>query len=269
MTKIKLLDDDTGNIYTIEVSEEDAVKIGKDVLFATQLLHNYKAEIPQNCDEPVANTAAEFSSSPDCNIYHVTEDAIQEETMSDSSQEKDGFRWQHEAILSLLTVYREHEHQITSKKMSKTKFWIMVASKLAEKDYDVTASQCKSKMAGLKNTYRNMKVYNSRRGKGTRKWRYFSIMDELFKNKPLIALDRTLDSINSALSDHETSSDKKRKSTSSCETELLSKRSKHSILFDKVLAIAQESIIERKKMHEEAMARQDKLLDILERIIEK
>jgi len=40
-------------------------------------------------------------------------------------------------------------------------------------------------------------------------------------------------------------------------------------LLEKVLTVAEESTIERRKMHEEAMARQDKLLDILEKMIKK
>jgi len=46
---------------------------------------------------------------------------------------------------------------------------------------------------------------------------------------------------------------------------------KQCTLLEKVLTVAEESTesIERRKMHEEAMARQDKLLDILEKMIKK
>lgn len=52
----------------------------------------------------------------------------------------DGFRWPHEAILLLLTLYKEHEHHSVSGKMTMKKFWGIIASRLNEKDYDVTGS---------------------------------------------------------------------------------------------------------------------------------
>ena len=42
----------------------------------------------------------------------------------------------------------------------------------------------------------------------------------------------------------------------------------HGVL-EKILANAEESTNQPKKMHEEAMARQDKLLDILEKFVKK
>jgi len=44
---------------------------------------------------------------------------------------------------------------------------------------------------------------------------------------------------------------------------------KQGMLLEKILANAEESTNQRKRMHEEAMARQDKLLDILEKIVKK
>jgi len=46
----------------------------------------------------------------------------------------------------------EHEHQIKSGKISMKKFWNIIALELNKKGYSVTDLQCKSKMAGLKNT---------------------------------------------------------------------------------------------------------------------
>jgi len=40
-------------------------------------------------------------------------------------------------------------------------------------------------------------------------------------------------------------------------------------LLEKVITVTEENIIQRQKMHEEAMARQDRLLDILEKLITK
>jgi len=40
-------------------------------------------------------------------------------------------------------------------------------------------------------------------------------------------------------------------------------------LLEKVITVTEENTIQRQKMHEEAMARQDRLLDILEKLITK
>ncbi|RLU15615.1 hypothetical protein DMN91_011368 [Ooceraea biroi] len=182
----------------------------------------------------------------------------------------DSFRWPHEAILLLLRIYRQHEDKIISRKMSMKKFWMMVASKLVAKNYNVTSSQCKSKMAGLKNTYRNVRDYNSKYGNNGRTWPYFDTMDELFRDKPWAIPSPTLDNNNPTSSSyHENSIDKKRNGSSPSKPESPSKQLRDCILLDKVLAIAKESITKRRKMHEEAMARQDKLLDILEKLMKK
>ncbi|TGZ45690.1 Uncharacterized protein DBV15_12267 [Temnothorax longispinosus] len=97
----------------------------------------------------------------------------------------DGFRWPHEAVLLLLEVFKERETKLTSGKMSVKKFWDMVASVLREKDYNVTGSQCKSKMTGLKNTYKSVKDHNAKSGNNKRTWRYFdvNIMNKLYMKR--------------------------------------------------------------------------------------
>jgi len=45
---------------------------------------------------------------------------------------------------------------------------------------DVTGSQCKSKMAGLKNTYKSVKDHNSKSGNNTRTWQYFDVNIQSF-----------------------------------------------------------------------------------------
>lgn len=86
----------------------------------------------------------------------------------------DGYRWSHEAILALFDVYKEEEH-IVSSGASMKKFWNIVSAKLNEKGYYVNDSQCKSKMAGLRNTHKNMKDYNGKHTYSCRKWRYMEV----------------------------------------------------------------------------------------------
>lgn len=87
----------------------------------------------------------------------------------------DSFRWPHEAVLLLLAVFKDYENQLTSGKMSVKKFWDKVASMLFKKGYNVTGVQCKSKMTGLKNTYKSVKDHNAKSGNNKRTWRYFDV----------------------------------------------------------------------------------------------
>jgi len=87
----------------------------------------------------------------------------------------DTFRWPHEAILLLLSIYKEHEDNMTSGKMSVKKFWNMISCLLIKKGYNITGTQCKSKIDGLKNTYKNVKDHNAKSGNNTRTWRYFNV----------------------------------------------------------------------------------------------
>ncbi|XP_077259206.1 uncharacterized protein LOC143895747 [Temnothorax americanus] len=130
MKTIKLYDPETDNTYILEVNEEEAERANDDLVFATQLLKQRLRDQTQS----IAETTC--SSNSTC---HDREEKMQES--SDNSEEKDGFRWPHEAVLLLLEVFKERETKLTSGKISVKKFWDMVASVLREKDYNVTGSQ--------------------------------------------------------------------------------------------------------------------------------
>ncbi|KMQ87977.1 hypothetical protein RF55_12611 [Lasius niger] len=162
------------------------------------------------------------------------------------------------------TVYKDQEHQIISGTMTMKKFWAIIASQLIKKGYNVNASQCKSKMAGLKNTYKSVRDH---RGKSKynkyRTWRYFDIMDEIFKRRPWVTKVLTSDSPTPS---SECNVDNKKRSLSPCKTEFPPKRLKQFGMLENIIAVTEENTTIRRKMHEEAMARQDKLLDILGKI---
>ncbi|XP_029162702.1 uncharacterized protein LOC114934221 [Nylanderia fulva] len=259
MPSLKVLDGDTGIVHTIEVSQEDAAKASQDSLFAAQLMNNYEAIIVHSPDEqPAAETESE--NDP---LSHSTQEFSQDFSQ-DSSPEKDGFRWPHEAILLLLAVYKDQEHKIISGTMTMKKFWAIIASQLIKKGYSVNASQCKSKMAGLKNTYKSVKDHKGRsKYNKFRTWRYFDIMDEIFKRRPWVTKVLTTDS---PISSSECNVENKKRSSSPCTTEVPSKRPKQFGMLENIIAVTEENTTVRRKMHEEAMARQDKLLDILGKI---
>lgn len=236
------------------------MKASQDSLFATQLMHNYETIIVHSPDEqPVVET----ESSENDQLTHSTQEFSQDFSQ-DSSPEKDGFRWPHEAILLLLAVYKDQEHKIISGTMTMKKFWAIIASQLIKKGYNVNASQCKSKMAGLKNTYKSVKDHKGRsKYNKFRTWRYFDIMDEIFKRRPWVTKVLTTDN---PISPSECNVDIKKRSSSPCKTELPAKRLKQFGMLENIIAVTEENTTVRRKMHEEAMARQDKLLDILGKI---
>ncbi|XP_029677158.1 uncharacterized protein LOC115243966 [Formica exsecta] len=248
-------------VHTLEVSQEDAAKANQDSLFASQLMHNYEAIIVHSPDQPVAE---ETESSGNNSLSHTTVQEFSQDFSQDSSPEKDGFRWPHEAILLLLTVYKDQEHQIISGTMTMKKFWSIIASQLIKKGYNVNASQCKSKMAGLKNTYKSVKDHKGRsKYNKYRTWRYYDIMDEIFKRRPWVTKVLTSDSPTSSA---EYNVDNKKRNQSPCKTELPPKRLKQFDMLENIIAVTEENTSIRRKMHEEAMVRQDKLLDILGKI---
>ncbi|XP_014483067.1 PREDICTED: uncharacterized protein LOC106748742 [Dinoponera quadriceps] len=188
----------------------------------------------------------------------------------DFPQEKIGvgrFDWPHEAVWTLLDAYKKLKHLLRNKK--KAKFWTIVASHLLKKGYDITAFRCKKKITKLKNTYENIKKRSAQNGNSNQTWKYFEIMDELFKKESYIIPVVTLDSSNPNISFPEYNVDSD-KSFDPYKTEPPVKRLKQigrdnwkSI--EKIIAIMEKKAILRKKMHEESMARQDKLLEILEK----
>ncbi|KYM98510.1 hypothetical protein ALC62_10777, partial [Cyphomyrmex costatus] len=96
------------------------------------------------------------------------------------------------------------------------------------------------------------------------------VMDKQFNDKPWVApIILTLDSANPSPLSEITNIEQEKRSSLSCKSETPSKRIKQFALLEKVIAVTEENNIQRQKMHEEAMARQDRLLDILEKMITK
>ncbi|XP_024868962.1 uncharacterized protein LOC112452791 [Temnothorax curvispinosus] len=204
-------------IYTFDVTEADAERVNNDLLFATYLLKKYvdsqtsealenPIQISESCPNPVAkNIISANVASTVCDVDNVTNTT--QASVQDDSQEKNSFRWPHEAILLLLTSYTDNEHHLKSGKTTHTKFWELVSSELIASGYNVTGMQCKSKMARLKNTYKNIKDHNAKSGSSRRAWRYLDIMDEMFTKKPWVEPLLTLDSGSSTIA----SSDEEKK----------------------------------------------------------
>nr|XP_012229238.1 PREDICTED: uncharacterized protein LOC105676124 [Linepithema humile] len=268
MPNITLFDERNQSTYILEVSEEEATKANKDMIFATRLLEEKLSNV--NKTRPLEEQRNNASQKLPVNESEASTSSYDDESVpkiSEDSEEKDSFRWPYEAILLFLSTYKEHEDKLTSGKISVKNFWNMISCLLIKKGYSVTGTQCKSKMAGLKNTYKSVKDHNAKSGNNTRAWRYFNIIDKMFNKKPWIAPVSTLDSGKTMHISSEEEND-----TENNEIILSSKKPKLPMKRKRRTGLEQmyeENTIAQKKMHEEAMARQDKLLDILSKLLEK
>lgn len=164
-------------------------------------MHNFyvTASVVHNVDT-VTNTIQAFSQDDDddsqekgmtsfCYVYIC----ILEIYLQSVFLLTDSFRWPHEAILLLLRIYTDNEHHLTSGKTHK-KFWGLVSSQLIANGYNVTDIQCKSKMSGLKNTYKNIKDHNAKSVNSRRTWRYFDVsrMNRFYKKYISFSIKTTL-----------------------------------------------------------------------------
>lgn len=266
MPRITLYNSEVDETYILDVSKEDAKRAKEDMQFATYLLNKYI----NSQTNSISDSSQDFISADTAcqDVENICPNAVQ----IDDSQEKDNFRWPHEAILLLFKIYTDNEHQLANGKTTHKKFWELLSSQLNANGYDVTGIQCKSKMAGLKNTYKNVKDHNAKSGNCRRTWRYFDIMDEIFTKKPWAQPVLTLQSDNSTVTSNEEiehiemERNKKRSSDSLPDkTKLPYKRRR----YDTLEKIIEENAAARQRMHEEAMSRQDKLLDILKKFLQQ
>lgn len=76
------------------------------------------------------------------------------------------------------------EPNFTSGKMSQKKCWELVAKSLKDKGYNVSGSQCASKLRSLKKTYKSIKDHNAKSGHDRRTWQHFEVWNNV--NKKLL-----------------------------------------------------------------------------------
>ncbi|XP_071651274.1 uncharacterized protein [Temnothorax longispinosus] len=201
---------------------------------------------------------------------------MEEETANVGEAYNDGFRWIDEAVRLLLAEYKQHEYLLNTGKVSVKKFWEIISQKLQEQSYNITGLQCKSKFNGLRKTYKNIKDHNNKSGNNRRTWSYFELMDEMFGHKPWVKSVLTLDTSDSILpspgpSSSNSNSSPGPRSPSPCISEKPRKRQKvnEETALEKLITIVQENKEERRKMHEDTLIRQDRLLGLLEKIANK
>ncbi|XP_046404403.1 uncharacterized protein LOC124169747 [Ischnura elegans] len=142
--------------------------------------------------------------------------------------------------------------------------WEKIASVMQARAINVSGAQCKSKVNGMKKTYKSIKDSNGRSGSGRRTWTYFDLMDGIFAEKPWVAPVMTLES--DAMPEP---------SGLPSPTQNSRKRSRDdgvAALLESLKENREERRVqheERRRQHEEVIARQDQYLALLKRLAEK
>lgn len=79
--------------------------------------------------------------------------------------------------LLFISLYKKKEQFLSGKPPKKC--WEELSKEMAQYKYKVTASQCASKLASLKRTYKNIKDHNSRSGNKRRNWQFYEVCCKL------------------------------------------------------------------------------------------
>lgn len=118
-------------------------------------------------------------------------DNVEEKEKDDG---KETFTWPEKAVLLLLELYREREHEFTTGLKCHNKLWSEIVCELKNSNYNVSAVQVQNKMSGLKRTYKKIKDFNVKSGNHNSSWTYYSVMDSLFDEKSWVSPPATASS---------------------------------------------------------------------------
>ncbi|XP_026826319.1 uncharacterized protein LOC105287898 isoform X3 [Ooceraea biroi] len=121
-------------------------------------------------------------------VLNDTENILQDNTTSDSENisdtqdtEVNKEKWEHRAILLLISLYKEKSYML--QKGSHKKLWTEISQCMKEKKYKFTGSQCNNKMDALKRRYRQIIDHNAQSGNDRKEWIYLDVLDEILRKK--------------------------------------------------------------------------------------
>ncbi|KAM0728545.1 hypothetical protein ACS0PU_004800 [Formica fusca] len=211
------------------------------------------------------------------NTIFQAEMEVSRSNFTDSEQENNNITnrtsWNRSEILTLIDLYKSHEHLFKSTTMKNDKVWDMIAQKLPMH----TTEQIKNKFKYLKQKYMEKKDNMSQKssGAGTMKFDYFSEMDEIFGQDPDVQPVSTASSLRGIQRASKTSSAETEENSYTDDEEIKTKKNeklkirKRSELAKQLSTYEQnfnEREAKKEKRHNELMARQDAALKILENI---
>ncbi|XP_026826318.1 uncharacterized protein LOC105287898 isoform X2 [Ooceraea biroi] len=194
---LKLLDEATNVQYNIKVQKEMYTRAHNDMIFATTLLEKaktllnskdtYNSVSPKNIMANDSPNLVKPSLSTSV-VLNDTENILQDNTTSDSENisdtqdtEVNKEKWEHRAILLLISLYKEKSYML--QKGSHKKLWTEISQCMKEKKYKFTGSQCNNKMDALKRRYRQIIDHNAQSGNDRKEWIYLDVLDEILRKK--------------------------------------------------------------------------------------
>ncbi|KAJ3617650.1 hypothetical protein MTP99_006750 [Tenebrio molitor] len=229
------------------------------------------------CEKIVAGEVENIASSADIASIEVVADenkeVVSEESESEEASEdigqsksKETKLWNNDRTLALIHLYKKKEKAFDTG--MKKVVWGKIATQLnqdfAEMKFDF--KNVESKWKTMKRTYKSIKLKNSKTGNATHRWEYFSVMEELFHNRPEITPPATCTSTLLKMSKKGVSEESEQSeevmvaanssTTASCPTDAKPRKKRNVTI----------NVNDR---HREKMARTDRFLDSFDRLIEK
>ncbi|XP_036143148.1 uncharacterized protein LOC105839115 isoform X3 [Monomorium pharaonis] len=262
--EIHLYDADSQEVFTLKVNPKDAVKAENGNAPALPKI------LPSNIIEK-PDTHINFVASPDKEFavdtaacLASTSNASGEDPLDISNVDEEfaeSFRWSREAILLLLEEYRQREQNMSSGKISHKKAWEQIAQTLQSKGYMVTARQCNTRVNTMKRTYKTIKDHNKKSGNDKRSWQYYDVMENFLGEKPYMVPLSTISSTGEVTEKPANIDSAFIKSSIATVSGKSACKRKH--------AENEEREKERERRHREKMEIKEKLLEKLDKIIEK
>ncbi|KAG5878419.1 hypothetical protein JTB14_002502 [Gonioctena quinquepunctata] len=284
MKEIQLFDSEQGKTHTFMVSDENYEEIttNNNLTLAAVLLEkeqeedNFKAAFnvmqsnrQTSKSSQAHSTVTAVSGNDDSNSETLVTSVNTETDATYPSNSENSKIWSDGATKLLIELCQKYENEFENG--IKKYVWNKVARGITETfKQSYSAQQCDTKWKVLKNMYKQIKKHNEQTGNNRKKWKYFSLMDEILYCRPeinptvtcsnnlgLITATPTRDGqvdngLAGTLNDSENNSSSNNQNTPSFHSSFMKKRK------------VTENAAERR--HREKMARQDRYLDLLDRL---
>ncbi|XP_044744757.1 uncharacterized protein LOC123314578 [Coccinella septempunctata] len=277
--QIELRDEEQQKTYRICVSDEEYNEIiGKgNIALATRLLIMQKEK--EETMHIYNNTNVFMSQTPDLfETPHVSSEELPIECPSPArvpipeptSIQENTKLWSHEATLMLIQLCGKYEKEFQNS--VKKYVWQKIAKELSQcfnQKFEI--QQCDTKFKGLKHTYKTIKKHNEESGNNRKEWKYFDQMNELLFSRPEINSPATCSSRVGLHVLGERTNILGERTTGGSNVEIVTTNSE---IVTTPSTSYQSSFIRKRKLaenanerrHKEKMARQDRYLDLLERL---
>ncbi|XP_024880802.1 uncharacterized protein LOC112460385 isoform X1 [Temnothorax curvispinosus] len=187
-----------------------------------------------------------------------------------STENKENFRWSHEAIMLLLEEYRSRESSMSSGKISQKKVWNEIAAIMNSKGYDVSSRQCMTRINTMKRTYKTIKDHNLRSGNNKRTWKYYDAMESFLGKKRYMSPLTLISSTGKSSFERSKSPSPCSSSSSTCQSDSkVSRKRKAADVMEKITENRRMTEEGKDRRHKERMEMQKKFMEKLDKILDK